>query len=238
MSTIAARSRSGQPPALPLIGAKTLQRILLSSGVLSSLVYVLANIMCGLLWDGYSFADQTISELSAIDAPSQAAWLPFGIAYGVLLVAFMIGVWRGAAGRRGLRVTTIAFLAIAVLGAFWPPIHLRGTVTTLTDTLHVVWAAMVSALILVGVYAGRNAFGTAFRTYTIASVAGMVVFGVLTFALSPGVPKNLPTPWLGAIERVNLGFYLLWLAVLAVAMLRETRMRERRTTAKETANAA
>lgn len=210
-----------QQPAGLGHGAQKLQRLLLACGVLSSLVYVAANVVCGLLWTGYSFADQVISELSAIDAPSQAAWLPFGIAYGVLLVAFMIGVWRGAAGRRGLRITAIAFFAISALGAVWPPMHLRGTVTTLTDTLHVVWAAVVSVLLVIGLSAGRNAFGNAFRMYTIASVVGLIGFTIVTFALSPDIAKNLPTPWLGAIERVTLGFYLLWVAVLSVAMLRE-----------------
>ena len=31
---------------------------------------------------------------------------------------------------------------------------------------------------------------------------------------------NLPTPWAGVTERISIGGYLLWQAVLAVALMR------------------
>ena len=55
-------------------------------------------------------------------------------------------------------------------------------------------------------------------------VAAVVVFGgLLTSSEGANVPDS--TPWMGLYERVGLyGFYL-WLAVLAVILLREARHR-------------
>jgi hypothetical protein len=43
---------------------------------------------------------------------------------------------------------------------------------------------------------------------------------VLTFLEAPGVGDNLPTPWIGVWERINIGVFLLWVAVFAAALLR------------------
>ena len=47
------------------------RRILLLCDVLSPVLYAVADAFAGLRWEGYSFRDQTISELGAIGAPSR-----------------------------------------------------------------------------------------------------------------------------------------------------------------------
>ena len=198
----------------------SIRTALLVCGILSSLVYVIANVVAGLSWEGYSFSAQTISELSAIDAPSRSVWITFGIVYDILLLAFGLGVWLTARDKRSLRVVAGLLIAIAVLGSFWPPMHLRGMPTTLTDTLHVVFAAIVSLLILLAMAFGSVAGGKRFRNYSLASIAALLVFGGLSFMDGPRIAANEPTPWVGVFERLNLGVYLLWLAVLATMLLR------------------
>jgi hypothetical protein len=194
--------------------------VLLVCGILSSLVYVAADVLGALRWEGYSSASQAISELSAIDAPSRSVWVPLGMAYDVLLVAFGVGVWRCAGRKRSLRGTAALLIAIAVIGSFWPPMHLRGIATTLTDTLHVVFASIISLLILLAIGVGATAFGKRFRIYSIATLVALLIFGSLAFLYAPALAANLPTPWIGVYERINLGGYLLWVAVLASALLR------------------
>jgi len=36
----------------------------------------------------------------------------------------------------------------------------------------------------------------------------------------PRLAANLPTPWMGVWERINIGVFLLWVSVLAIALLR------------------
>jgi hypothetical protein len=37
---------------------------------------------------------------------------------------------------------------------------------------------------------------------------------------APRIEANLPTPWVGVTERINIGVFLLWVVVLATALLR------------------
>ena len=48
----------------------------------------------------------------------------------------------------------------------------------------------------------------------------LLVFGGLTFLEAPRLQANLPTPWIGLWERINISVFLLWIAVLATALLR------------------
>ena len=80
------------------------RKILLSCGILSSLLYVAMNVFVPMQWEGYSSASQTVSELSAIGAPTRPLWVPLGIAYALLVTAFGWGVWASARRNRPLRV--------------------------------------------------------------------------------------------------------------------------------------
>jgi uncharacterized membrane protein len=65
---------------------------------------------------------------------------------------------------------------------------------------------------------GAAAFGSRFRLHSIASLVILMVFGVLTFLDAPGIAANLPTPWIGVWERINIAAFLLWIVVLAIAL--------------------
>jgi predicted alpha/beta hydrolase len=54
------------------------------------------------------------------------------------------------------------------------------------------------------------------RLYSIASLVTSVVAGVVSFLAAP----YAPTPMLGIGERISIGAFLLWVAVLAVALWR------------------
>jgi hypothetical protein len=42
----------------------------------------------------------------------------------------------------------------------------------------------------------------------------------LTTLNAPRIGANLPTPWVGVWERINIGVFLLWVVVLAMTLLR------------------
>jgi hypothetical protein len=67
---------------------------------------------------------------------------------------------------------------------------------------------------------GAAAFGKRFRLYSIATIALLLVFGALTGLEAPRIAANLPTPWVGVWERINIGVFLLWVVALAIALLR------------------
>ncbi|MGH9201517.1 MAG: hypothetical protein ACRD2A_09790 [Vicinamibacterales bacterium] len=98
--------------------------------------------------------------------------------------------------------------------------HLRGTEFTLTDTLHIVWSIVTVLLMMLAIGFGAAAFGKRVRLYSIATVVILVVCGALTGIDAPRIAANLPTPWVGVWERINIGVWLLWVVVLAIALLR------------------
>lgn len=214
-----------------------MRKVLLVCGIASSLLYVGMNVFVPMLYEGYSSASQTVSELSAIGAPTRSLWVSLGIAYTLLVAAFGCGVWMSAAGSRALRVVGGLMVLYGIIGIFWPlaPMHQRAVLAaggkTLTDTMHIVFTIgsvllMMLAMLFGAAAFGAAAFGKRFRLYSIATIAVLVVFGVLTGMDAPRVEADLPTPWVGVWERINIGVFLLWVVVLAIALLRVERASE------------
>jgi Protein of unknown function (DUF998) len=195
---------------------------LLVCGIVSSLLYVAMNVFVAMQWEGYSSASQTVSELSAIGAPTRRQWVALGIAYTLLVIAFGLGVWGSARRNRPLRVVGGLMVSYGVISLAWPfaPMHLRGERLSLTDTMHIVLAIVTVLLMLLAIGFGTAAFGTRFRLYSIATLMILLAFGALTFRDGPRIAANLPTPWVGVWERINIGVFLLWVVVLATTLLR------------------
>lgn len=195
---------------------------LLACGVLSSLLYVATDIFGALTWQGYHYASQAISELGAIGAPSRPYVSPLFLAYDLLLIAFGIGVRMGDGRASRLRVTGAALIVVGAVGlvATRFPMQMRGSPPALTDTMHIVLTAVMVLCILLAVGSGAKGFGRRFRFYSFGTILVLLVFGILAALDGPRVAANLATPYLGITERINIGAYLLWVAVLSIALLR------------------
>jgi len=88
------------------------------------------------------------------------------------------------------------------------------------DTWHMIITIVNVLLILLIIGFGATAFGKRFRLYSIGTILLLVVFGTLAGLDGPRLAANLPTPWLGVTERINIFGYMLWVVALAVALLR------------------
>src|SRR5688500_11216040 len=98
-------------------------KIALFCGILSSLLYVAMNIICAGQYEGYSSASQTVSELSAIGAPSRPLWVQMSIAYALLLLVFGWGILLSAGSNRKIRIMGVLLIIYTLIGLFWPPMH-------------------------------------------------------------------------------------------------------------------
>jgi len=206
-----------------------MKKVLLICGILSSLLYVAMNVIGAMQFEGYSSISQTISELSAIGAPTRPLWIPICIVYEVLMIAFGWGVWVSAGRNGALRVVGVLLLSFGVIGFAWPfaSMHQREVLAagggTLTDTLHIVFGTVNVLFMLVAIGFGAAAFGKRFRLYSIATILILLVFGSLTGLDGPRIGANLPTPWVGVWERISIAGFLLWIVVLAIILLRADR---------------
>jgi hypothetical protein len=217
-------------------GKLLLKKTLLVCGILSSLLYVAMNIFVPLQFPGYNSASQTISELSAIDAPTRSLWVAWGFAYTLLVLAFAWGVRKSAGDNRRLSIMGTLLIIYGALGIFWPlvPMHQREVLAagggTISDTMHIVFSILTSLLMLVAIGFGAAAFGKRFRFYSIITMIILLVFGAMTASEGSRLEANLPTPFLGVWERILIGAFLLWIVVLAGALLQMGEKRSHATT--------
>ncbi|QIN84552.1 DUF998 domain-containing protein [Rubrobacter tropicus] len=199
------------------------RKVLLVCGIVSSLLYVATVVLSPMRWESYSSTSQTVSELIAIGAPTRTLVVPLFAAYSVLVITFGLGVWGSAGRKRALRFAAVGMVGKEVLGlmvTLFFPMHLRGVEATLTDTMHGVLTFAGVLFMLLALGFGAAAFGKRFRLYSIATILMLVVGGTLTGLDAPQLAANLPTPWMGVWERVNIYAYMLWVVVLAIALLR------------------
>lgn len=217
----ASRPRSPAPPELTKKPAR-LKIFLLSCGIAAPLMYVFTDVLLALRWEGYSYRDQTISELNAIGAPTRTLSIVLGLVGYTFLVAFGVGVWRCAAADRRLRMAAGGLIALGVLAWFGVPffaLHVREAEETLTDTLHVAQLAVAGPLLLVSIGFGAAALGWRFRLYSVATVLLMLAFGAWTGTYGADVADDLETPWVGVTERISVFSYQVWIVVFAIAVL-------------------
>ena len=211
-------------------GKAVLKKVFLFCGILSSLYYVAVNIIVPMQYEGYNIASQTVSELSAINAPTRELWVSLLVVYTILMIAFGYGVWISGREKKTLRIAGALIITYSILGIFWPPMHHREVLAaggaTLTDTLHIVWTAVTVIMMLLIIWFGGASFGNEFRLYSILTVLVLVGFGTITSMNAPQLEANLPTPWVGVWERICMGAYMLWIIVFAVVLLQHEKKTE------------
>ncbi|HWB27223.1 MAG TPA: DUF998 domain-containing protein [Chitinophagaceae bacterium] len=207
-----------------------LRKSLLVCGVLSSILYVCMCTIAAARLPGYSSFSQTVSELSAIGTATRPLWVIMAVFYNMLFAAFACGILLSARYNKPLRASGIFLLVYALTGFAWPPMHQREVLAaggkTLTDTMHLVFTAVTVALMVAAMGFGAAALGRKFRYYSLITIALLFVFGILTGMGAANVQANLPTPWTGVWERVNIGVFLLWVIVLAGMLLRQDGLRK------------
>jgi hypothetical protein len=203
-------------------------RLLLACGIAFPLLWIGMDLVASALYPGYSYTDQTVSELSAYTAPTRPFWLGFSVLSGLLQLMFAVGIWDAARGRSALRVVAAVLAAHATImltGGPFTSMHPRAVLAaggpTLTDTLHLTLVAVGILAFVVEIAFASTAFGTRFRLYSIATIVLMLTFGGITSGYAAAVEANQPTPWVGIYERISAYSLMLWMTVLAGVMMRE-----------------
>lgn len=226
MTTILMEHYRGRLMARPVRRAGV-QQTLLACGILASLLYVTTDVLGGLRYPGYSFVSQAVSELMAIGAPSERFVDPLFLICGVLALAFGVGVLREGAGRsRPLLITGALLTAYAAVGFTGPTLfemHPRGTGAQGGDTPHIIVTGVLVLLLLLAMTFGAFALGKRFRVYSIATIIVLVVLGIATVPYAARLAADQATPGFGIIERTLIYSSQLWMAVLAIALLRRAR---------------
>lgn len=201
---------------------RTVKKSLLLAGVAAVVVYAIGDFLSGLLYDGYSYLDQAISELSAFGSPVRPLMVTVILIHNVLLLAFGIGVLRVARRRSvwwigALQVAEFVLVGIAT-HTFWA-MSSRNMATGFNDTMHITLSGVFSLLVVAMMILSAVAYPGWFRLYALTTVGVVVGFGMASSFAIRGIEQN-DTPWAGGFERINAYAYFAWLVVLAVMVIR------------------
>jgi hypothetical protein len=205
-----------EPRTTPTANSREwIRKALVACGPLSVLVYVGWAELAALQWDSYSRISNAISELFLSDSPSGGFLQPLeSVAYNTFVIAFGIGVWQSARGRRALRVIG----ALQVLSGATFPLWLAFGEAALTA--HIVLSVVGVLTWLGSLGFGAAAFGRRFRLYSLITLATVLVFNALAFMYVPEAAAGEPMGIIGLFERIAFSAYFLWIVVLAVILWR------------------
>jgi Protein of unknown function (DUF998) len=204
--------------------SRTAGKALLVAGIAAVGVYAVGDLLSGLLYEGYSFKDQVISELTALGSPVRPWMLAAMTAHGLLVAAFGVGIWRSAGRSRNLRWVGPLLIASSIVGFFTQvvfPMSSRWMEPSFTDTMHIIGTGVWSLFVLVAMVLSAVAYRGRFRLYSIVTLLVLVGFGTASSIAMGGVEENL-TPWAGGFERINAYAFFAWLIVLAVTVMRRS----------------
>lgn len=195
------------------------RKVLLICGILSGAFYFAGDVLMSAAYPGYSYLNQTVSELNAIGAPTRGLSIAFGIVSYLFLVSFGAGVCQSAVGSRRLRMVGAALAALGVTGTWgvlFASMQPRGTEQ---PAAHVI-SGMIGVLLLVlAMGFAASALGRRFRLYSIATIVAMLAFASWSAVDAGAIEQGLATPWVGIKERISFYSWHLWFIVLALALL-------------------
>jgi hypothetical protein len=209
------------------------RRILLGCGIVSSVLYIAVDVLGTLRYPGYRYTEQQFSELTAAGSPVRPFMVGLSvIPYTLLVAAFAVGVWMSARPKRAGRITgsmLLGYAAFGMVGGWFTPMNTREALAAgergLRNAMHVPITAVMSLFMLLAMGFGATLLGKRFRYYSYATIAILVVFGVLTSLQAGKMVADEPTPLMGLTERINIYATMLWVTVLAIGFLgtKETR---------------
>ncbi len=209
------------------------RKILLGCGIVSSVWYVITDVIGTLWYPGYSYTDQEFSELTAQGSPVRPLMIALNeIPYSLLVAAFAGGVWASAGPKRAARITgamLLGYAASGMAGGLFFPMNTREALAagegTLRNAMHIPATAVMSLFIVLAMGFGATLLGRQFRYYTYGTIAILLVFGGLASLQVGQMVETQPTPWMGIEERINIYATMLWVAVLAIGLLRAQKAR-------------
>ncbi len=224
----AARRRSDRD-GIQRAGSAPLRPALLSCGIGYAVLYPVVNdVVAARRYDGYSRMSQAVSELSATGAPTRPLLVAAGPVFSLIQTGFGAGIWQSAHGSRPIRLTGALMAAHGATSLLWlvAPMSPREVIAaggaTNADTMHLALGAATGMFVASYVTAFATANGTAFRLYSLGTLA-TALGGSLISAQVDRVQAGEPTPYMGLLERIGIGAWLQWMAVVGLRLLRRNR---------------
>jgi hypothetical protein len=190
------------------------QQALLYCGVFAPLLYVGVDRLAGHLARGYDFVSRSMSDLSAVDAPTRLLVVSVNVLSVALMIAFGIGVWRMAGHSALPRITASLVMGQALLGLVMVLFFAtRAGERPAASSAGVIVGAVAIVMLVLAIGFGAAAFSGWFRFLSIGILAAYVILAAVRFAFPPA---DATVSLVGVQERTMLYAFLGWVLALAV----------------------
>jgi len=204
-------------------GKAKVDKFLIASGFIGPIIFFLMiYFLFPLLFPGYDFTNQYISELGAIDSPVMIAANVIGFSlFGVFIMLFAIGIFRSKVmGKLGKASSFFIFgtgILMFLVGVF---VCDAGCMNySLRGQLHEIVSDYQFIILAIGLvlFAVEAAFHKGMRWLTPV----ILVFGLITLVLayfSLLFQGDLPNP--GLLQRAAIGIPFLLVMIMAITLYR------------------
>jgi len=201
-----------------------LRTILLSSGMLAVVIYLLHILLGGYFWKTYSHLQQPISDLTATGAPNRFLLLMFTNIYGVLALIFAVSftIFERKERHKLVFWGGISFIILHVVSisySFFPQ-DLPGAEPTFAGTMHLVVTVLIVPFtiltpLLIGFGLKKEKAWKTLGNFSLICGILIIIFGGLTgFFFAKGFP------YFGLVERINIGTLQSWTFVMSYKLLK------------------
>jgi hypothetical membrane protein len=196
-----------------------IRTILLSSGMLAVVIYLLHILLGGLLWQGYSHLQQPISDLTATGAPNRFLLLLFTNIYGGLALIFAVSFtfFERKEQHRLVFWGGISFIILHVLSisySFFPQ-DLSGAEPSFNGMMHLLVTVLIVPFtiltpLLIGFGLKKGKAWKTLGNFSLLCGILIIIFGGMSgFFFAKGLP------YFGLVERINICTLQIWTFVLS-----------------------
>jgi len=183
-------------------------------------VYLFATILGGFLFPHYSHISQAISELVGSHAPTRTLLNPIFLLYNLLLVGFTIGLytkWNNKFTKLG--AITLVILCIASILMWWFPMDSRGYPATQNGLVHIILASIESLATIIATF--LFGFGLKKKEHLLSKISITAGISLLIIGPIAGFTVTQNSPFMGFVERITIGIFLLWVFIFSIIILKK-----------------
>ncbi len=189
------------------------QKALATCGIAAPILFAILVFIGGLLNPGYSQVSQAISRLGEVGTPNALVTDTNLVLTGLLIIAFVVGLYRSILQGRGSK------LGPALLLAFPVTLVLQGSIFPLPSPVHAPLGNISFIITIIGLFVisrelGRDGQWIAYGKYSVLTGTVMIALFVIII-----VGQDSFTPWFGLLQRIALAPVFLWVEVLAIKLL-------------------
>jgi len=202
------------------------KKFLFFGGILGPIVFILNDIIGGIITPNYNYIINAVSELTQAGSENIYLLGSLFLISALMFIVFGIGMFLNYKDKRSKLLFTGSILIIitgifsGLTGTVFPMDPFNGDLT-FAGTMHIILTAInaimvMSIILMIGIGLYREKLWRSFRLYSIITVLIMVIFGGFTPVL---IMNDIGL--LGLFERVVIYANFLWFFVLAFKLIRE-----------------